>query len=328
MNQDLFITGASGFVGRHLLERAACGDRRVVALTRGAIQSPPAGVEVVRVGSYGGRDELASVITAGSSVVHLAARVPGNDPKGPKGEVNSESFEASNRDLAVALAEIALACGVRRFVFLSSTHVNGRNSGDTPFVEDGEPQPFSDYARSKLEAEERLLEIGRDRGLEVVIVRCPLVYGAGVKGNFQKLIRIAQSGVPLPLKQATQNRRSYVYVETLADFLLTVADSEAGVGERFFVADGEDVSTTELLRRIARNSGAGIRLFPFPIGLLRAASRMIGKGEIAEQLFDNMQINLSKSKSYFNWAPPFSLDEGIRRTLAACARGRGQQERD
>jgi len=317
MNESLVISGASGFVGQHLAAHAVARGMRVVCLARHWTTVPPEGAEAVTVRDYTDPDEVGRCIPEGASVVHLAARVPG-----VRSQADAfEAYASVNTEMACAFAQAAAASKARRFVFLSTMHVNGRNSGAKPFEESDPPNPFSNYGMSKLAAEEGLLELAAGTAMDMVIVRSPLVYGPGVKGNFARLIRLVASGVPLPLGRANMNRRSYVGVGNLTDFLITVATSSMGAGERFFVSDGVDVSTAELLSTIAECVGKPLRLIPVPLGVMRAGARVLGVPGIAEQLLGNLQVDLSKSRAVFDWESSCSLRDEVRFTVGNPAGG-------
>jgi nucleoside-diphosphate-sugar epimerase len=221
-----------------------------------------------------------------------------------------EEFRNINTAGTERLARQAAQAGVRRFVYVSSIKVNGERTFEIPFRESDEPKPEDPYAVSKWEAEQALRRIADETGMEVAILRPPLVYGPGVKGNFLTLLRLVRSGVPLPLA-SVDNRRSFVSLDNLVDLIITCVQHPAAAGEAFLVADGEDLSTPGLIRRIARSMGTPERLFGFPPVLLQAASRAIGKRAVCERLCGSLQVDASKANRVLGWQPVSSLDEAM-----------------
>jgi nucleoside-diphosphate-sugar epimerase len=221
------------------------------------------------------------------------------------------AFRRTNVAGTLNLARQAASAGARRFVFVSSIKVNGEVG---TYRETDQPAPRDAYGVSKLEAENGLREIAASTGLEIVIIRPPLVYGLGVKANFQALVRAVESGIPLPLG-AIHNRRSFVGRDNLADFIVTCADHSAAQGETFFVSDGEDVSTTNLIRRIAQAMKRPARLIPVPKAVLWGTALAIGKRDVAQRLLGSLQLDITKARTMLNWTPPLTLDEGLRRAV-------------
>jgi nucleoside-diphosphate-sugar epimerase len=244
------------------------------------------------------------------TVIHLAARVhvmrdTASDPLG--------EFRRVNASGTARLARQAARAGVRRFVFLSTVGVNGKLSARGPFTESDHPRPHNDYAVSKLEAEVALAEIAFETGLELVVVRAPLVYGPGNPGNFLALLGSVSRGIPLPLA-SIENLKSFVYSANLADALACCASHPGAVGQTFLVSDGEDVSTPQLLRRVACALGRPSRLLPFPVGLLRLAGTLAGKTAALERLLGSLQVDSSKIRRELGWTPPYSMEQGLAAT--------------
>jgi nucleoside-diphosphate-sugar epimerase len=204
------------------------------------------------------------------------------------------------------------AAEVRRFIFMSSVKVNGEG-GSVAYRETDLPAPQDDYGMSKYEAECGLREIAVETGMEMVMVRSPLVYGPGVKANFQALMRALVRGIPLPLG-AIHNRRSLVALDNVVDLLVTCIEHPAAANETFLVSDGEDLSTTELIRRLARAMCRPARLIPMPTTVLMAGATLLGKREVMRRLCGTLQVNITKVREVLGWAPPVSVDEGLRRT--------------
>jgi len=222
-------------------------------------------------------------------------------------------FRQVNVAGTVALARQAVQAGVRRFVFISTVKVNGESTlPGQPFTADDVPNPSDPYSVSKLEAEEGLRRISRESGLETVIIRPVLVYGPGVKANFLAMMRWMKRGVPLPLG-AIHTRRSLVALDNLVDLIMTCVRHPLAANQIFLVSDGEDLSTTALLRRVARSLDRPARLVPVPPRLLGFVASLLGKGDMAQRLCGSLQVDIDKTKALLDWAPPVSVDEGLRR---------------
>lgn len=303
----VLITGASGFVGRALL--ASAGPLQFRAAVRTASTNKLAGDQVV-VGNIDGQTDWSQALAGIDHVVHLAARVL---VMKPTAEDRTE-YERTNVLGADRLAQAAAVAGVKRFVYLSSIKVNGECAAERAFRADDEPQPQDDYARSKLEAERRLSAIGTGSGMAVSIVRSPLVYGPGVRGNFLRLLSLARSGLPIPLASVA-NVRSMVSVWNLCDLLCALLRSERPMSGVFLVADGEDVSTAELLRRLAQFMHRPVRLFAMPVGALRALATLVGRGAEIGRLCDSLAVDISETRARLGWSPPVTLDAGLERTV-------------
>ena len=310
---EILVTGASGFVGRVVcdrLERDGYRVRRVLRPGHLLREGQDIGIEDI-----GSTTDWAQALAGCDAVVHLAARVHVFQPGACPAEYFQVNVEGSER-----LARSAAAAGVRRFVFLSSVKVNGESTDGRPFSENDVPAPMDAYAASKLEAEVRLRQTAVDTGLEIVILRPPLVYGPGVKANFLSLLRAVDAGVPIPLA-AVDNRRSLLYVGNLASAIETCLTHPAAAGRTYLVADGDDVSTPELVRRISDALGRRPRLFPLPVALLEAAAALLGRQAQAQRLTRSLQLDLTRIKSELGWRPPFTMQEGLIET-ASWYRGR------
>jgi len=307
----ILLTGASGFVGQAVL--ALLLQRRPV---RVALRQPdaavlPEGVEVVEA-SLSQDQDWVEALSGVSSVVHCAARVHvmNEEAADPLAE-----FRRVNVDGTLHLARQAAEAGVRRFVFVSSIKVNGEHSlPGHPFTADQTPAPGDPYGVSKCEAEEGLRALSHETGMEVVIIRPPLVYGPGVKANFLAMMRWLQRGVPLPLGGVTANRRSLVFLDNLVDLIVTCIDHPAAANQTFLVSDDEDLSTAALLRRMAAALGRPARLIPVPAGLITMGAKLISRPGIAQRLCESLQVDIGKTKALLGWSPPISVDEGLRRT--------------
>lgn len=301
------VSGANGFVGRAVLSRLIQVNRPAIALVRDRGAQPLEEIDVP-VASLVDRTSWSSALRQCSVFVHCAGRA--HITKGPGRDALHE-FREVNTDLTLALARSAAAAGVKRFVFVSSIGVNGLTSGQEPFTPEGGANPQTPYAISKYEAEQGLQAISQETGLEVVVVRPPLVYGAGAPGNFGTLVAMLRRGWPLPLGAVTKNRRSYVALPTLVDLLLTVCDHPAAANQVFLVSDGEDLSTADLLRRLAAAMGRPARLWPVPPPLLTLGAIMLGRRDLAQRLLADLRVDITKTRRLLGWSPLVSVEEGL-----------------
>jgi len=264
------------------------------------------------VGAIDAETDWSLALQGVAIVVHLAARV--HVMKEVSGDPLTE-FRRVNVEGTFNLARQAGAAGVRRFVFISSVKVNGESTQDgRPFTEADTPNPQDAYGQSKHEAEQGLRLIAADTGMEVVIIRPPLVYGPGVKANFAALMRTVQRGWPLPLG-AVHNQRSLVALDNLVDFIVACTIHPDAANQTFLVSDGQDISTTDLVRGLARAAGKQARLLPVPVWALQLAAGLIGKGSTVQRLCGNLQVDISKARRLLGWVPPVSVAEGLRRSM-------------
>ena len=254
-----------------------------------------------------GKTDWSQALAGVDNVVHLAARVhvmrdDSDDPLRDFREVNTEG--------TANLAEQAASAGVRRFVYMSSIKVNGESTDGTAFSESDVPNPDDPYAVSKWEAEQRLLEVAARTDLEVVIIRPPLVYGSGVKGNILRLLRWVQLGIPLPFANV-ENRRSLIGLDNLVDFVLCCLDHPNAPGETFLVSDGRDLSTAELVCGLAQGMGKQSRLVPIPKRLVHRLLKMAGKEALWRRLWGDLQVDASKARELLDWRAPTSIEQGL-----------------
>jgi nucleoside-diphosphate-sugar epimerase len=306
---QVVVTGASGFVGRELV---SCLTGRGHAVRPVYRRAPPARLSnAVVLGDIGPDTDWQSALAGAGCIVHLAARVHVMDDRAAD---PLASFRRVNRDGTLRLAREAVAQGVRRFVYVSSIKVNGETTQPgVPFTAEDEPAPMDPYGISKHEAEQALRRLAEETGMEVVIVRPPLVYGPGVKANFLSLMRWLHRGVPLPLG-AIDNRRSLLALDNLVDLLVACIDRPAAANQVFLAADGEDLSTTDLLRRLGIALGRPARLLPVPAWMLQHGAALLGKGAVVQRLCDSLQVDIGKTRRLLGWEPPVTVDEALRKT--------------
>ena len=307
----ILSTGSTGFVGEALVSALHKKRHEIFVPMRVQRESSASSNSFV-VGDINATTNWSTALHSVDTVIHLAARVhvmrdTAIDPL--------VEFRSVNTDGTLNLARQAAASGVRRFIYLSSIKVNGEmtNHG-CPFTPNDLAAPQDPYGISKHEAEVGLREIAHETGMEVVIIRPTLVYGAGAKGNFKSLMKLVARGLPLPLA-SIDNRRSLVGIDNLIDFIITCLEHPAAANETFLVSDGEDLSTPDLIRRMARAMDRPARLLPVPKSVLMAVASMLGKRDMAQRLCGSLQVDISKSRTLLGWNPPVSVDEGLRRAV-------------
>ncbi|GHU26877.1 UDP-glucose 4-epimerase [Betaproteobacteria bacterium] len=310
----ILVTGAAGFVGRALTARLA-RQFRVRAATHAAMfEWSGSNVETVHGKALSPTEDWSGALSGISTMLHCAARVH------MMRESDSEilaAYRKINVEGTLNLARQAVAAGVRRFIFLSSIKVNGECTlPGQPFTADQAPAPSDPYGISKMEAEQGLRVLARDSGLEVVIVRPPLVYGPGVKANFLTLMRWLARGWPFPLGGVTQNRRSLIALDNLIDLLVRCIDHPAAANRTFLASDGEDLSTAALLERLGAALGRPARLISVPVGWLDVAAAGLGRTGQLRRLCQSLQVDMRQTQAVLGWTPPLGVDEGLRRAAA------------
>jgi nucleoside-diphosphate-sugar epimerase len=266
--------------------------------------------ELTPVGEIGARTDWARALEQVDAIVHLGARVHDLDT-GPHAD---ERYQEINARGTQRLAAEAARNGVQRLVYLSSVKVNGEDSKDGAYSAADVPRPLDGYGCSKWQGEQYLTETAARTGIQAVVVRSPLVYGAGVRANFLRLLRWIDLERFLPLS-GIDNRRSLVSVWNLCDLLTCVLAHPAAAGGTWMVSDGEDISTPELVRRIARAMGRSANLFPVPVALLRLAAGLLGKGEVMQRLCASLRVDITPTRERLGWSPPVSMDEALARTV-------------
>ena len=309
--KTVLVTGANGFIGRILCAELLERKYAVRGVVRDSSNWDGGGSEVVKVKGIDATTEWADAIKGVDAVIHLAARVHvmSDTIADPLAE-----FRRTNTTGTEHLARCAAASGVKRLVYVSSIKVNGEETRDgQKFSEADLPVPQDPYAVSKWEAEQALHRVAQETGLEVVVVRPPLVYGPGVKGNFAQMLDAVAKRIPLPFV-SVRNHRSLVYVGNLVDALIACATHPAATGQTYLICDGEDVSTPDLLRQLAAAMGVPSRLFPCPSMLLRLAGKLTGKSQQLERLLGSLQVDGDKIRRDLNWAPPCLLQQGLQAT--------------
>lgn len=310
----MIVTAATGFVGKALTDRLHNEARFVVsAAVRFESKVIDEGIKQCVLDDFVPGTDWGGVALRGVEVVvHLAARVhlmrdTAADPL--------KEFLHINTDGTLNLARQAAAAGVDRFIYLSSIKVNGEATHHGyPFTHNDLAAPQDPYGISKHKAEVGLRKIARTTGMQVVIIRPTLVYGKGAKGNFKSLMKLVARGLPLPLA-SIDNRRSLVGIDNLVDFIVMCLEHPDGANETFLVSDGEDLSTPDLIRRMARAINRPARLLPMPKSLIMAGAIILGKREMAQRLCGSLQVDISKSRTLLGWNPPVSVDEGLRRVV-------------
>lgn len=310
MARSVLITGGGGFIGRNLaLEMARRGWK-----VRGAVRKQsmlPDGVGQVIVGDIDGQTNWDEALSGIDTVIHLAARAHVLRETAPD---PIKSFHRVNVEGGAQLARAAASCEVKRLLYVSSAGVQGLQTlPEKPFTEIDPPRPHNAYTRSKLQAEQALMFESSRSGLEIVIVRPPLVYGANAPGNFAQMIKVLRRGIPLPFASVS-NRRSLIYIDNLVDALFACATHSAAAGQTYLVSDGEDISTPELLSQLGAAMGYPARLLPCPLALLKLAGRLTGKSAQVERLLGSLQIDSARIRRELGWQPPYTLQQGLQKT--------------
>lgn len=312
---NVLLTGATGFLGQCLAVKIeALLDFNLTSVVRSEVGSI-AGKKVF-ISQIDGDTDWRSALIDQDLIIHTAARA-----HIMKEEVSDslKEYRRVNVDGTLNFARQAVTLGVKRFIFISSIKVNGEKTlPGLPFTADDSPAPEDAYGISKCEAEQGLFQIAADTGLEVVIIRPPLIYGPNVKGNFSSMMQVINKGFPLPFG-AVHNKRSLVALDNLVDFIIACIDHPAAANQVFLASDGEDLSTTELLRGVAKAAGVSSRLIPVPAAVLMFLASLLGKKAVAQRLLGSLQVDISKARNMLGWTPPLSVEEGLRRCFVRNA---------
>lgn len=318
----IFLTGATGFVGSVVLKRLIQQHRPVIAVRPGSLSRPE--VDSVVVKSIDSETDWGKSLLGCDAVIHLAARV----------HVMTESvadplseFQAVNTDGTLNLAEQAAKAGVKRFIFISSIKVNGeRTIIGAPFKPNDEYVPDDPYGLSKYEAEKGLLDLSQKTGMEVVIIRPPLVYGSGVKANFASLLNLVSKGIPLPFGCIKQNKRSLVSLGNLVDLIITCIDHPKAANQVFLVSDDHDLSTAELIQQMSKSLGVTAKMLPVPLWCYSLAGKLLGKQDVVDRLTGSLQADITHTKETLGWVPPQTIEEAFNITAQSFLQNK--QERN
>jgi len=310
--KKVVVTGANGFIGAALADSLRAKGYEVSGTVRDAAEVDGSGVRLVSVGDIGPDTDWHDALLNQDIVVHTAARVHRMVEAGE--DVLSE-YRYVNTLGTATLAQQAASMGIKRFVFLSSIKVNGEFTViGGPFKAEDVPAPMDPYGISKSEAETELFRVSAATGMEVVVVRPPLVYGPGVKANFRSMMAWLNKGIPLPLG-AIRNKRSMIALGNLIDFLSLCLEHPAAANQVFLASDGEDLSTTDLLKRLGKALNRRPILLPVPEALLTLCATMAGKASVAHKLCRSLQVDIEKNKTLLGWVPPVSVDSALRSTV-------------
>ena len=308
----ILLTGAGGFVGKAVLKTAQQRGLNIRPVFR-SLDSAKGHFEAVLVSGLDGAADWSQALKGVDLVIHAAARahIMREEALDPLAEYRRVNVEGT-----LNLARQAAAAGVRRFVFISSIKVNGEATAPgRRFTAEDAPAPEDAFGLSKAEAEVQLKQVAQETGMEMTIIRPPLIYGPGVKGNLASLIRWVCRGLPLPLGGVTHNRRSLVGLDNLVDLILVCADHPKAANQTFLISDGEDLSTTELLKRIGEAVKQPARLLWVPAGAISLMAGLVGKKVISQRLLGSLQVDIRKTCDLLDWKPSVAVDEGLRRAV-------------
>ena len=292
--RNICISGASGFVGKNLVQTLSQKSYDVISLTREQLDI-----------SF---DQIICDV-----FIHCAARAHVMD------EDSTDPFKAyysSNVELTLSLAKKCVLARVKRFIFISSVKVNGESTFyGKPFTHLDECNPQDLYGKSKFQAEEELIELGKETGLEIVIIRPPLVYGEGVKANFASLFKFVGKRIPLPFRAITNNRRSLVSVYNLVDLIKVCVDHPNAANQIFRISDDKDISTSEMIALMAKVQGSPNYSLPLPIWCFHLLGKLLSKQDVIDRLVGSLQVDITHTKETLNWTPPFSIEEGFAKCI-------------
>jgi len=310
----VLVTGGRGFIGQALINAFVAKPNIAVRWTTrdAGPWYPQCHPDVIKA-DLSPQNNWAVALTGVEVVIHTAARVHNMNDHSAEA---LDAFRLVNVEGTLSLARQAAASGVRRFIFLSSIKVNGQQTlPGHPFTAEDLAHPEDAYGISKAEAEVGLRQLSMETGMEIVIIRPPLVYGPSVKGNFSSLLRSVALGLPLPLGAVTSNRRSFVGLDNLVDLIWTCVNHSKAANQTFLVSDDEDLSTADLLMRIGKANNRPIKLIRVPLWIINFLLNILGKSSIAQRLLGSLQLDISKTCTLLNWKPPVAVDEGLRRAV-------------
>jgi UDP-glucose 4-epimerase len=309
-SKKILLTGGTGFIGKALLSELLNNKFLLVSAVRRLNPNIPSPISEYEIKNIDSKTNWGHLVQDIDTIIHLAARAhilndTNTDPLAVFREINTEG--------TLGLARQAASAGVRRFIFISSIGVNGNQTTSAPFTMDDIPVPIEPYAISKLEAEIGLKKIGEKTGMEIVIIRPPLVYGSDAPGNFRRLISLVAKSIPLPLG-AIHNRRSFIALDNIVDLIKTCIEHPNAANQTFLASDDDDLSTTELLQRLATSLGKPSHLIPVPAYLLTTAATLLGKRDLIQRLCGSLQVDISHTKQILNWSPPLSVTDALQKT--------------
>lgn len=312
--KKICVTGANGFVGKFLCNVLKSSDKSIRGIVRTLDNSTNSSkVEYVSVGDMSSEINWKEHLNGFDCIIHCAGKAHAMNEK-----KNTNAYHLINTEATKVLAEQAVNSGVKRFIFLSTVKVNAESTDNNDqnkiFTNNDLPNPQDAYSKSKFEAEKMLWQISAKTNLEVVVVRLPLVYGYSTKGNLARLIKLINSGIPLPFS-SINNKRSLIGIDNLVNLLIRCIDSPFAAGKTFLISDDKDLSTPDLIKLIASSMGKKARLFPFPIFLLKFLGFILGKSKEINRLVGSLRIDNSYTKKTLKWSPPLSVEEGIRRMV-------------
>ena len=306
------VTGANGFIGKSLCAELLRQGQPARAAVRSATTQID-NIDTVPVGDINSQTDWQCALQGINAVIHLAGRV--HEIKDNAADPLA-AFRKVNVEGTINLARQALDANVQRFIFISSIKVNGEATPrEQPYTADDQPAPLDPYGISKLEAENALRQLANGTNMEIVIIRPPLVYGPGVKANFNSMMQALKQGLPLPLG-AIHNKRSLVSQDNLIDLIVTCLKHPAAANQTFLAGDGEDMSTTELLQRMSKALGKPAKLFPVPIWALKMGAMLLAQNDMAKRLCNSLQVDISKTCNLLDWIPPMSVDDALKKTAA------------
>lgn len=314
MSDSILITGGDGFLGKALALSAIAAGLKVRVSVRKKSKELDSCPPLFLISNLDSSTEWGAALAGVKTIVHCAARVH---------VINERShdplmlYRKVNVDGTLNLAHQAVLAGVKRFIFISSIKVNGEGTDPgKAFTEGDIPNPADYYAQSKYEAELGLRKISLETGMEIVIIRPPLIYGPGVKANFLSMIKMLQKSIPLPFGGITNNRRSFVFIGNLVDMILTCINHPAAASQVFLVSDGEDLSTARLLEKMSLALDRPPKLIAVPVFLIKLMTWLVGRSDIFKRLCGSLQVDIRKSRCKLGWSPPIGVDEGLRQTAA------------
>lgn len=312
--QKILVTGATGFVGTALCQKLVASDYFLVPISRQATNKPG----WHQVEHIDGQTNWLLLLEGVSQVVHLAALV---HQMGGEDTETEKLYQEINHLATIKLARDAVKAGVKRFIYLSTIKVNGEETCGNAFSENDVPNPKDAYSRSKRDAETALILLGEKTGLDVVILRPPLVYGADAKGNFFKMVDWIQKGYPIPFSGVRNNRRSLIFVENLVDIILSCVEKNEPINQVFLVSDGQDVSTGKLIELLHKNLDGKGRLIGLPPFILKLLFGLMGRNALSQRLLGSLEIDSRKIRKLLDWKPKFTLEQGIHITVEKMKNG-------